>query len=117
MYVFKENDLTKDQYVAFKPSRTRMETAVRSMSFNGDPANPDKNFLIFCANTHEYIFGRPRPNIKSGAVILTMFKNLLRKISEYEAINYASEPTTEATAAESVRRIIRKAEDRRGRRR
>lgn len=83
MYVFKENDLTEEQFVLLRVSKTRMETAVRNQAIgHGDDA-PNKSFLEYCATVHVAVFGGPKPNIKSGPGILYMFKNLVHKLDKY----------------------------------
>lgn len=85
MQVYKENDLTKEQYDQFG----EYIPLIRLIAIENFAIGIDKNLIIFSANTHEMLFGKPRPNTNSSAALVVMFRNIFRKIKEYEAKNYA----------------------------
>lgn len=81
MYVYKEIELTKEQYDIVNAHRIVIDQMVNS----GAAANINHVWLKDCADIHQKIFGGPTPNIKSnGLPIVSMFKNLLRKLKQHE---------------------------------
>ena len=86
-YVYKENDLTQLHYDRLTPVINKM----RVVALSGAMIN-EKLDLPELQNIHFTLFGGPRPNIKSGAVIVAMFKKIIRKYDEKSPKICASQP-------------------------
>jgi hypothetical protein len=81
MYVYKEGKLTQTEYL--EVSNQGIDRIVESNTLY----HLDKNFIARCAEIHFEIFGGFRPKINIPAAQLVMFKNLHRKINEYEKLS------------------------------
>jgi hypothetical protein len=92
MYEYKELELTKDQY-----NRIVLEKgSMMGVMLSSNVSKIDIKWLVEASEIHQKVFGGPKPNIYgNGMPTIAMFKNLLRKLEEYEQNQKVRSATTD----------------------
>jgi hypothetical protein len=80
MYVYTDKELNGLQYRLINEYRTTLDSVVSQSAIKGLHIK----WLNNCADIHRDIFGGPRVNVNAPAPILFMFKQLQKKVLQYE---------------------------------